>query len=301
MMGPSIKDLGEVVNANDSLYQVVMGLKRLPFDLDPTLETNPELRDILVNRVDTVSDRALNGEQPDARLDFHRTLRELLKLRTVKHTNRHELSYHLNALTTRMTKSWLEQQMQSIELGDVPRFSAAAFQTWFTNTINSHPASDHPLYRYLEEQAGIQEFKYFVAQERTVDADFADFIALTQIGAGFGPKLQMAHNYWEEMGSGDLNRAHAQMFNQVLSALDIVNEDESDLSWASLACGNLYFILSLHRCYYYMRVGCLAATEDAVFRKEAPPADIWSKAWESGSGPPSRSRTKQTPPSGPTG
>jgi hypothetical protein len=254
----------EMIHADDGLYHTVIRLKQLPFDLDPVLEQAPDLRAALFDRADAATALALRDGWPEAKLDFHRALHECLKLRMSKHKNRHEFSYNFTAITTRMIKAWLAHETQKLDGSDLSGLGPNGFKPWFVQTLAQHPAPDHSLYTYLEERADLRAFKYFVIQEKTVDAEFADLIAQTQVGAGPGSKIEMARNYWDEMGCGNPQREHGALFSGVLSSLDIADVDESKLTWASLAGGNLFAALSSHRFYYHMSVGCIAATEIAV-------------------------------------
>jgi hypothetical protein len=256
-----------ILHGDSNLHRLVMELKQLPFDIDHVLESYRGMQGTLFELVDTITIQALEGDDDRAKFDFHRALHELLKLRITKHRNQNELSYNLMGITTRMIKAWLENEKRLIDLSEVPELDPEGFKDWFMNALTEHQATNHPLYSFLEQEADIEQFRYFVAQESTIDAEFADLIAMTQMGIDYGPKLGMAHNYWDEMGAGDPEKAHSVMFNRLLEFFHIPQVGEEDLTLESLSCGNLLSVLSLHRCFYYMSIGSLAATEGAVPRR----------------------------------
>jgi hypothetical protein len=102
--------------------------------------------------------------------------------------------------------------------------------------------------------------KYFLQQESTIDARFDDFLALLQTGSDGGVKMEIASNYWDEMGNGDLDKMHTAMFVRTLESLGLQPGD-GDLAVEALACGNLALLLSLRRKHFYKAIGYFAATE----------------------------------------
>jgi len=260
--------VSKIILSDRSLFPKLCELQEVPFELDPVFEENPTFSADLFTQIDTVMTSALQEGQPDALLDFHRTLDRCLQLRMSCLRNRQELSYHLYGFTMRMAKAWLNRELTRVDLGQVHgNKSPEVFKEWFLQTLAEHPATDHPLYTYLENKADRAGFAFFVIQEQTVDAGFADLIAMTQVGALSGAKLEMAENLWDEVGAGNPKKAHAALFHQARSFLDIVDVEEADLSWAALACGNLFNILAMHRFYHFSSIGCLAATEMAVAKR----------------------------------
>jgi Iron-containing redox enzyme len=258
------KRVSEVLNGGNSLDQVVLQLQKLTLDIDHILDTNPKLQKDLSQRFQDTAVAALKQGITKAKLDVQRTLREAFAPRSVNVRGLNKFSYHLNALNSKLAKTWLEHEIRQINLEGIPR-SPISFRQWFLETIANHPSSDHVLYSYLEKQGNRDEFKYFVAQERPVDLEFANHIALSQFGAEGGLKQEMAKNYWDEMGAGNPNKNHAYMYRRVMSLLDVPNTHETeDLTWTALAVNNLFSSLSHYHEFHQMSIGCLAATEMAV-------------------------------------
>lgn len=264
MLHQSEETVSDVINSDYNLFHTLCGLQDLAIDLDPVFEAHPTLSSKLFAQIDDVTSLALKDGQPDALLDFHSSLHRCLDLRISCLRNKQELSYHLYGFTMRMVNGWLKHELARIKIGHITEMGSDEFKKWFLQTLAEHSATDHELYTYLEKVVDKAGFAYFVAQEKTVDAGFADLIAMTQVGADSGAKLEMAENYWDEVGAGNPEKAHATLFHQARSLLDIVDENDADLAWASLACGNLLNIFAMHRYYHFSSIGCLAATEMAV-------------------------------------
>jgi hypothetical protein len=197
-------------------------------------------------------------------LDFQRTFRRLIDFQTSPRQERRQASAYLQMLFHQLGKEWVERELLGVPLDPIPVGSAAEVKDWFARVIDSHPAPRHPLYDYIEREATEEDFRYFVRQERTVDAVFADLLALLQLGP-LPWKQEVARNYWDEMGEGEGQREHAWMFRRVLERMGVAGVGgDDDLLAESLACGNLLFWLCASRPHGLMGIGALAATEFAV-------------------------------------
>lgn len=124
------------------------------------------------------------------------------------------------------------------------------FINWVNSSCAEHPAGNHPLYQYLQDQADINQLALFVFQETTVDGQFDDVIAQAQIGAEYQSKLEFFRNFADEMGNGNPEMVHTKMFKNLKEYLNINFFKEEDFLPESLLCGNLASILSLYRGYY---------------------------------------------------
>ena len=99
-------------------------------------------------------------------------------------------------------------------------------------------------------------------QETTIDTRFDDFLALLQVGTRGGIKIEIASNYWDEMGNGDKSKMHTVMFARTMKNLDICTTNHNNtLTAEALVCGNFSCMLSLQRKYFYSGIGYFAATE----------------------------------------
>lgn len=148
---------------------------------------------------------------------------------------------------------------------DIPT-DTKEFQRWFMRTILDHEAANHQLYAYLEGSCSREEMSYFFSQEITVDSRFDDLVALAQIGTSEVIKMELAENYWDEMGNGEMDKVHTVMFNYLLDELGLLNDTNTlslveGASWQSLAVGNTLLYSALYRKNLYRALGCLGAVE----------------------------------------
>jgi heme oxygenase-like protein len=142
---------------------------------------------------------------------------------------------------------------------DAPR-DADAFVRWFEELREIGPGQGDPLFPWLARSATLQEMKWFLAQEVAGEAGFDDLLALTQIKMPVQAKLELARNYWDEMGRGRATAMHGPLLSDLARAMDVRADPEKTV-WESLALANLMVALALDRRYAYHSIGALGAIE----------------------------------------
>jgi pyrroloquinoline quinone (PQQ) biosynthesis protein C len=140
------------------------------------------------------------------------------------------------------------------------------FARWFRRLVHTHEVADHRLFRYLEEEATHEQMAHFFLQESTVDARFDDLVALIQVGMDGRMKMELAQNYWDELGNGNMKEVHTHLFNTLLEELGVtrdgsLNTLSDDVLWESLACGNVLVYTALRRKNVYKALGAMGTTE----------------------------------------
>jgi hypothetical protein len=262
-MDSSLSDLARVMRTESSVAALVSALIDFPVDPDPFLEEHPGFWRDLLARVDDLVAGGLEGGDREQALDFHRTLHRLFRLGTVNHRNLRELSWHLAGLRVRMARQWIAIEVGRAAYRHVGELDPDDVEPWFRSLVGENAAVDHPLYAFLEHEADVDQFRYFMYQESSVDADFVDLLALTQLGFADSAKAELAHNFWDEMGEGDAAWEHSRMFDQSLKSLGVAGVTDNGLSLESLVCGNLLWATSFYRCYHRLSLGALGALETA--------------------------------------
>lgn len=135
-----------------------------------------------------------------------------------------------------------------------------AFVSWFEHLKQSGPGQGDSLFPWLSTHASREEMRWFLEQEVAGEAGFDDLVALTQVKLPPIPKLEMARNYWDEMGRGHLGGMHGPMLSRLAQALNI-HPTPDTVVWESLALGNLMIALAANRRYTYQSVGALGVIE----------------------------------------
>lgn len=139
----------------------------------------------------------------------------------------------------------------------------ARYVEWLKGLISDHPASVHRFYReHLREHATVQDMRVFLAQETTLDPRFDDILAMLQLGTSGEEKMEIAKNYFDEMGNGNPAEVHTHLFSKALQALDITPEFiGASLLPESRVSGNLSACLALGPRHHFKALGYFGVTE----------------------------------------
>ena len=134
------------------------------------------------------------------------------------------------------------------------------FIAWFEDLKQAGPGQGDPLFPWLAEEATLDELRWFLEQEAAGEAGFDDLTALTQVKLPTRPKLELARNYWDEMGRGQEKGMHGPMLNSLVATLKLKPEIETT-AWESLALANAMTAMATARRYAWHSVGALGAIE----------------------------------------
>jgi hypothetical protein len=151
------------------------------------------------------------------------------------------------------------RRAQSKSANMAPR-EPAAFVAWFEALKEHGPGQGDPLFPWLAEHATLDEMRWFVEQEAAGEAGFDDLVAMAQVKAPTQAKLELARNYWDEMGRGNAKGMHGPMLDALVQALGVTPRIETTLA-PSLALGNTMAALATNRAYAYHALGALGVIE----------------------------------------
>lgn len=134
-----------------------------------------------------------------------------------------------------------------------------SFVAWFEALKENGPGQGDALFPWLAEHAPLEDMRWFLRQEVAGEAGFEDLVALTQVKLPDRAKLELARNYWDEMGQGHASGMHGPLLGKLADALGLYEGD--DIVWESLALGNLMLAFASNRRYVWQSVGALGAIE----------------------------------------
>jgi hypothetical protein len=137
---------------------------------------------------------------------------------------------------------------------------ADAFITWFENLKETGPGQADPLFPWLAEEATREELRWFFEQEAAGEAGFDDLVAYTQVKLPQRAKLELARNYWDEMGRGNAKGMHGPMLAALAATLEVEPAIEATV-WESLALANAMTAMATNRHYAWHSVGALGVIE----------------------------------------
>ena len=192
--------------------------------------------------------------------------------RGLAHWNRERLAPRLpdddwNALLDRDTRMLRLERGFLLELRDEVREEAAAaprdaeaFIAWFEDLKEVGPGQGDALFPWLAEQASRDELRWFFEQEAAGEAGFDDLVAYTQVKLPTAAKLELARNYWDEMGRGTRAGMHGPMLDALVETLAVDPTIETTV-WQSLALANAMTAMATHRDFAWHSIGALGVIE----------------------------------------
>lgn len=134
------------------------------------------------------------------------------------------------------------------------------FIRWFEQLKENGPGQGDPLFPWLAEKASREDICWFLEQEAAGEAGFDDLVAYTQVKLPAGPKLELARNYWDEMGRGNAAGVHGSMLATLVDALELKPRIDTTV-WESLALANAMTAMATSRRYTWHSVGALGVIE----------------------------------------
>ena len=137
---------------------------------------------------------------------------------------------------------------------------ADGFLAWFEHLSENGPGQADPLFPWLASSASLDDMKWFLTQEIAGEAGFDDLTALTQVRLPQRAKLELARNYWDEMGRGKPKGMHGPLLETLAVRLGLKPHPETTV-WESLALANTMAGLAANRRYAFHSVGALGVIE----------------------------------------
>lgn len=162
---------------------------------------------------------------------------------------------------TRLEGGFVEELRAEIadEAARVPT-DPDGFVAWFENLKHVGPGQNDPLFPWLADEASADHLRWFFQQEAAGEAGFDDLVALTQLKLPVQAKLELARNYWDEMGRGQQAGMHGPMLDGLVETL-AVNPVIENTVWESLALANVMTAMATSRRYAWHSVGALGVIE----------------------------------------
>lgn len=239
----------------------------------------------LAARADEIIPLAFDDGDAAAELEAQRFLYEVHARRILPPWSSHWLDYDHPAIVDvhrRISQAWLagERRVHGADL-DVPT-TPDAFGRWATEVCEKHESGvPHPLFDFLAERASFDQLVTFLGQETPFDIHFGDLVAQLLPGIHGGQKMELAHNFWDEMGNGAVERTHRQLRLDMMTRVGIPGEaylTDVDGYWVEeLRMANMYFQTSATRGLAPQSIGMLQATELVVPGRLDRQIDGWRR------------------------
>jgi hypothetical protein len=117
------------------------------------------------------------------------------------------------------------------------------------------------LYKWVAREASWDEVVIFLALEGGPDAGFDDLVAACQVGLTGSAKLELATNYWDEMGNGDINAVHTTLHDRLVAAIEMPHLPLSGQPTSALERAALGGLLTTNRWLQPEAMGALGLIE----------------------------------------
>ncbi|KVN04822.1 spermidine/putrescine ABC transporter [Burkholderia sp. MSMB1552] len=201
-----------------------------------------------------------------ALIDVHRVLFALYDLHVADPAMPavvNQFAPFLMAVRGTIEQHWLAAEYQRI--GAAPVFeSPDALITALRSAVQAHPASHHPLFDLLAMHATRAQLEAFFRSDTALNVRFFDLIVMAMIGSHPEARKELASNFWDEVGRGDPQHSHVNLFRHLLTDVGIApssTDFASELGWQGLRGYNLFMLCALNRQHYFKLLGVMAATE----------------------------------------
>jgi Iron-containing redox enzyme len=117
------------------------------------------------------------------------------------------------------------------------------------------------VYTWLADEADREAATAFLAVEGGPDGGFDDLVAVCQVGLAGEPKLEMARNYWDEMGRGVAAGVHTELHRRYTAGAGVAVPPPVDQPVPALERRLLGSVLATNRRLQPEMVGALGLVE----------------------------------------
>jgi hypothetical protein len=214
---------------------------------------------------DTAALDPLSAAEPADERDRFATLLTIYDLHTaplerVGAAARHQHHPVMASLKSRCESAWLDE----LEQLTLPVGPARALQQGRPlDAMRALAAGDRlpAVYRWLAGQAEWDQVLTFLALEGGPDAGFDDLVAACQIGLSGAPKMELANNYWDEMGNGDPAAVHTTLHDELVAAIGMTAVPPAEQPTSALARAAFGGLLATNRWLQPEMLGALGLIE----------------------------------------
>ena len=117
------------------------------------------------------------------------------------------------------------------------------------------------VYKWLARSASWDDVVRFLALEGGPDAGFDDLVASCQVGLSGSAKMELATNYWDELGDGDPDAVHTTLHEQLVEAIAMPRLALADQPVSALARTAFGGLLATNRWLQPEMLGALGLIE----------------------------------------
>jgi len=117
------------------------------------------------------------------------------------------------------------------------------------------------IYDWLATSCSLRQLVRFIELEGGPDGGFDDLVAICQVGLDGETKLELARNYWDEMGRGNATEVHTELHRRLKAALGLRTLSRSEQPLEALERSALGSLLATNRVLQLEMLGALGLIE----------------------------------------
>jgi len=117
------------------------------------------------------------------------------------------------------------------------------------------------VYDWLATSCSFRQLVRFIELEGGPDGGFDDLVAICQVGLDGEAKLELARNYWDEMGRGAATEVHTELHGRLKAALGIRTPSRREQPLEALERSVFGSLLATNRALQLEMLGALGLTE----------------------------------------
>jgi Iron-containing redox enzyme len=276
---PPVILTGDELIPHELVEEVSLWLNQEPHEVDRMVTENDRAR--IRSSLHELNRRAAGGDN-DAFYAQQFLLSRIYQLHTALPRGiSAEGSVALYEVTRLLEQATADNEDAQIAPGllDAAPTAPRAYVSWLKQYAREHRVYKHPYYRtFIRDHASPDDLRAYVMQESVVDGRFDDLLAMMQVGTSGPAKMEIAANFWDEMGNGNPAEVHTHLFNSIFKVFDIQDDElERSLTANALLSGNLAVLLCRYRRFYPEAVGFLGMTEWLVPERFTQVLHAWDR------------------------
>ncbi|MFS3136308.1 iron-containing redox enzyme family protein [Gluconacetobacter sacchari] len=207
-----------------------------------------------------------SADKPEARRDLHRALYKLYDLQICRPSpdvTANQDSVELLRIRKLIEAHWMKWEERRIA-GLPDEIAPDQIGEAIKSLWREHSSYGHPVFDFMRDNANRDQIVTYFTTDYALNMRFYDLIVLSLVGIDEDVRMEVAGNFWDEMGQGNPTRTHVRLYRDLLDYLGVKDDPQAfveALGWEGLAGHNLLVSFALSRRAYFRSIGALAITE----------------------------------------